>query len=224
MKAFILPILTLTWKDILLELRSREMVVTLGVFSFLVVIIFNFAVEPTPEIVATVAPGILWVTFTFAGILGLGRSFALEKDQGNLEGLMLCPVSRDVIFFGKLAGIFILMLVVEALVLPLFAVLFDLSLFLPEIILVGVLATLGFAAVGTIFSAMAINTRSREIMLPLLFLPVVVPVIIAAVETTSGALQGDSWGEIGKWIQLIAVFDVVFIIVSAFVMQFVLEE
>ena len=224
MRAFWLPILTLTWKDILLELRSREMVVTLGVFAFLVVVIFNFAVEPTAEIVATVSPGILWVTFTFAGILGLGRSFAMEKDQGNLEGLMLCPVSRDVIFFGKLAGIFILMLVVEALVLPLFAVLFDLSFFLPEVILAGVLATLGFAAVGTVFSAMAINTRSREIMLPLLFLPVAVPVIIAAVETTSGALQGDSWGGVGKWIQLIAVFDIVFIIVSAFVMQFVLEE
>ncbi len=224
MKAFWLPILTLTWKDILLELRSREMVVTLGVFSFLVVIIFNFAVEPTAEIVATVSPGILWVTFTFAGILGLGRSFAMEKDLGNLEGLMLCPVSRDVIFFGKMAGIFILMLVVEALVLPLFAVLFDLSFFLPEVILAGVLATLGFAAVGTVFSAMAINTRSREIMLPLLFLPVAVPVIIAAVETTSGALQGESWSDIGKWIQLIAVFDVIFIIVSAFVMQFVLEE
>ena len=224
MKAFWLPILTLTWKDILLELRSREMVVTLGVFSFLVVIIFNFAVEPTAEIVATVSPGILWVTFTFAGILGLGRSFAMEKDRGNLEGLMLCPVSRDVIFFGKMAGIFILMLVVEALVLPLFAVLFDLSFFLPEVILAGVLATLGFAAVGTVFSAMAINTRSREIMLPLLFLPVAVPVIIAAVETTSGALQGESWSDIGKWIQLIAVFDVIFIIVSAFVMQFVLEE
>ena len=224
MKAFWLPILTLTWKDILLELRSREMVVTLGVFSFLVVIIFNFAVEPTAEIMATVSPGILWVTFTFAGILGLGRSFAMEKDRGNLEGLMLCPVSRDVIFFGKMAGIFILMLVVEALVLPLFAVLFDLSFFLPEVILAGVLATLGFAAVGTVFSAMAINTRSREIMLPLLFLPVAVPVIIAAVETTSGALQGESWSDIGKWIQLIAVFDVIFIIVSAFVMQFVLEE
>ncbi|MCZ6614472.1 MAG: heme exporter protein CcmB, partial [Chloroflexi bacterium] len=193
-------------------------------FAFLAVIIFNFAFDPTPEVVALVAPGIIWVAFTFAGVLGFNRSFILEKDKGSLDGLLLCPVSRDVIYLGKLAGSFLFMIVMEALLLPVFAVLYDFSLFIPELLLIAALATLGFAAVGTLFSAMAVNTRSRETMLPLLLLPVAIPVIIAAVVATRGILDGDSFGELGQWWQLLLAFDVIFLVLSSLLFGAVLEE
>jgi len=224
MKSFWGPIFTLAWKDILLEIRTKEIVTSVLVFALLVLLIFNFAIEPTPQTVALVAPGALWVAFTFAGLLGLNRSFVLERDKRSLEGLMLCPVSRDVIFFGKMLGTFLFMLVVEVLMFPIFGVLFNLPLFMPEVALVAFLATLGFVAVGTVFSAMAVNTRSRDIMLPLLFFPVVVPVIIAAVEASAVVIRGESWGDMNRWLQLIAVFDVIFLVVASFTFQFVLEE
>ncbi len=128
MRDFLSPILTLALKDILLEVRTKEIVSSVLLFAFLAVIIFNFAFDPTPAVVALVAPGILWVAFTFAGVLGFNRSFILENDKGSLDGLLLCPVSRDVIYLGKLAGSFLFMIVVEALLLPVFAVLYDFSL------------------------------------------------------------------------------------------------
>ena len=188
------------------------------------VLIFNFAFDPTPAVVTLVVPGILWVAFTFAGMLGFNRSFILEKDKGSLDGLLLCPVSRDVIYLGKLMGTFLFMVVVVALLLPVFAVIYNFSLFIPELLLIAAMATLGFAAVGTLFSAVAVNTRSREILLPLLLLPVAVPVIIAAVEATAAILDGASLGELGRWWQLLLAFDVIFLIISAFLFGAVLEE
>ena len=173
---------------------------------------------------ALVVPGILWVAFTFAGVLGFNRSFILEKGKGSLDGLLLCPVSRDVIYLGKLVGTFLFMIVVEALLLPVFAVLYDFSLFIPELLLIAALATLGFSAVGTLFSAMAVNTRSRETMLPLLLLPMTVPVIIAAVEATGVILDGDSFGELARWWQLLLAFDVIFLVLSSLLFGAVLEE
>ena len=224
MSDFINPILTLAWKDILLELRTKEIITSILLFAFLAVIIFNFAFDPSAEVLVLVVPGILWVALTFAGILGFNRSFILEKDKGSLDGLLLCPVSRDVIYLGKLAVTFLFMLVVEALLLPVFAVLFNTSLFIPGILLIAFLATLGFAAVGTLFSAMAVNTRSREIMLPLLLLPVAIPIIIAAVEATRAILEGTPFGEIARWWQLLLAFDVIFLVVSSFLFGVVLEE
>ena len=224
MREFLSPILTLALKDILLEVRTKEIVSSVLLFAFLAVIIFNFAFDPTPAVVALVAPGILWVAFTFAGVLGFNRSFILEKDKGSLDGLLLCPVSRDVIYLGKFAGSFLFMIVVEALLLPVFAVLYDFSLFIPELLLIAALATLGFAAVGTLFAAMAVNTRSRETMLPLLLLPLTVPVIIAAVEATGAILDGDSFGDLGRWWQLLLAFDVIFLVVSSVLFGAVLEE
>lgn len=224
MREFLSPILTLALKDILLEVRTKEIVSSVLLFAFLAIIIFSFAFDPTPAVVALVAPGILWVAFTFAGVLGFNRSFILEKDKGSLDGLLLCPVSRDVIYLGKLAGTFLFMVVVEALLLPVFAVMYDFSLFIPELLLIAALATLGFAAVGTLFSAMAVNTRSRETMLPLLLLPLTVPVIIAAVEATGAILDGGSLGELGRWWQLLLAFDVIFLVLSSLLFGAVLEE
>ena len=224
MRDFLSPILTLAWKDIMLELRTKDVITSVFMFAFLAAIIFNFAFDPSPAALALVVPGILWVAITFAGVLGFNRSFVLEKDKGSLDGLLLCPVSRDVIYFGKLLSVFTFMLVVEAVLFPVFSVLYNFSLFDPKLFLVAALATLGFAGVGTLFSAIAVNTRSREIMLPVLLLPVVVPVVIAAVEATRSILDGASWSDVGRWWQLILAFDVIFLIVSSFVFGAVLEE
>jgi heme exporter protein B len=211
-------------KDLRLELRSKETVSTILVFSLLVAFIFNFAFDPSPRVVALVGPGIVWVAYVFTGILGLNRSLILEKDQDTLDGLRLAPAGRDAIYAGKLLGTFTLMLVVEALMLPVFLVLFDLSLFTLWFVVVALLATLGFAAVGTIFSAIAVNTRAREVMLPLLFLPVVLPIIIGAVSATGLVIAGGGWKQVGQWVQLMAAFDAVFIVVSSLMFEFVLEE
>lgn len=224
MSSFWGPLAAIVWKDILLEARTKDIIVSVLVFALLVIIIFSFAIEPTPQMVAVVSPGVLWVAFTFGGVLGLHRSFGLEKDRGNLQGLMLAPVGRDTLFFGKLLANFLFMLLVEALVFPVFAVLFNLPLVLPGLVPVALLATLGVATVGTVFSAMAVNTRAREVMLPILFFPVVLPVLIAAVEASGVVLRGGAPGDLGRWVPLLAVFDAIFLVVCPAAFHLVVEE
>ena len=224
MSAVVRPVLALLWKDILLELRTKDIVVSVLLFALIVIVIFNFAIDPTPERVAVIAPGILWVAFVFGGVVGLTRSFALEKDQGNLHGLMLAPVGRDTIYFGKTLGVLVFMVIVEAITFPVFAVLFNLSLALPELVPVVLLGTLGIASVGTVFSAMAVNTRSREVMLPILFLPVVIPVVVAAVEASGVIIRGESGSDLVRWIPLLAVFATVFLVIGPIAFNMVLEE
>ena len=222
MKSYILAVVAILWKDVVLELRTKDIVVSALVFALLVIVVFNFAVTPTPQTVAFVAPGILWIAFTFGGVLGLNRSMALERESGGLHALMLAPVSRDIIFFGKMLGSFLFMLLVEIAVFPVFAVLYNFSLLLPGLIPVAVLATLAIATVGTLFSAIAANTRSREVMLPLLFFPVLVPAVIAAVEASTVVIQGGS--PFDRWIPFLIAFDALFLVVCPFAFQLVVEE
>lgn len=200
------------------------MLVAVLVFSILVIVIFNFAISPTPEMIGLVAPGILWVAFVFGGVLGLTRSFGLERERGAIKGLLLAPVGRDAIFFGKTASIFVLMMVVEAIVFPVFAVLFNLSLWTPWLIPTAFLATLGVAAVGTVFSAMAVNTRAREVMLPLLFLPVAIPAIIAAVEASGLAIRGAEAEEMARWLPFLGAIDVIFLVICPVAFNLVVED
>ena len=224
MKLYFSRIFTLMWKDILLETRTKENITPIIIFASLVLLIFNFALDPTPILIGSVAPGILWTAITFSGILGMSRTFILEKDNGSLEGIIICPVSREIIYFGKMLASLVFMLLIEALIFPIFGILFNLPILIPSVILIAFLTTLGFAAIGTIFSAISVHTRAREIMLPILFFPIVVPIILAAVESTSLAIQFEGWKGIISWIQLIVVFDIIFIVVSAFLFQFALEE
>ncbi len=224
MNGFLRPTIAVLWKDIVLEARTKDIVVAVLVFSLLVILVFNFVIEPAPHMVVLVAPGILWVAFVFGGVLGLTRSFALEKENGSLHGLMLAPVSRDTIFFGKMLAVFLLMLLVEAIVLPIFAVLFNLSLAAPELVPVAVLATLGIATVGTVFSAMAVNTRAREVMLPMLFLPVALPIIIAAVEASGVVVRDGGLGDLARWLPFLAAFDAIFLVVCPIAFHLVVEE
>jgi heme exporter protein B len=221
---FLRKILAIVHKDIIAELRTKEMFSSMFVFALLVIVIFNFAFELRVANVKQVAPGVLWVTFTFAGMLGLNRSFILEKDKGCLEGLLLAPVDRSAIYFGKMLGNLIFMSVVEAIVLPIFWVLFNPPLFSPALILILVLGTLGFAGVGTLFSAIAVHTRAREVMLPILLFPIVVPLMIAAVKITGGLLDGQPLLEMRNWLNLLVGFDIIFLTVSYMTFDYVVEE
>jgi heme exporter protein B len=209
---------------VLSEARTKEIIFSALLFALLVIVTFNFAFGADQADLALVAPGILWVTFTFAGVLSLNRAFVPEKEENCLEGLMASPVPREVIFVGKMLGSLLFMLVIEIIALPVFALLFDLPVFSLQLVLVTFLATVGFVAVGTLFAALAVNTKAREMVLPILFLPVVVPIIISAVRASGAALNGGSWGEMGSWLQILAAFDAIFLVVSFWVFNFVIEE
>ena len=214
----------MAWKDVLTELRARDVVTAVLAFSILSLVIMNFALNASPRLTPVIAPGALWVSFTFAGVLGLTRAFALEKDSGSLEGLLVTPTSREALYVGKMLGSLAFMLTAEAVLLPIFAVLFNISPFQPVFLLIVLLATVGFVAVGTLFSAMAVNTRSREIMLPMLFLPIVLPVVIGSVVASGYALEGRPWGDIERWAQLIAAFDILALVFCALAFEYVIQE
>lgn len=218
-------------KDIRSELRTKEMVASMFVFSVLVLLIFNFTLSLDRETTLALAPGILWVAFVFAGSLGLNRSFASERENRCIHGLMLAPVDRSALYFGKLVSNVIFMLVAEVFLLPLFMVFFNLNLFaelepaafMTFLLVVG-LGTLGYAAVGTTLAAIAANTTMREVLLPVLLFPVAVPVVIGAAESTRLIFQPDLFHSPWGWIRLLAVFAVVFIVVSWLTFEYVLEE
>jgi len=223
---FISKVRTIVWKDFTHELRSKEMLISMCVFSFLVIIIFNFAFPPGMGDVDRIIPGILWVAFIFSGLLGMGRSFGVEKDKGSLQGLLLCPVGRGTIYVGKMVGNFIFMSMMEAFTLAIFSLLFNVNPFpvLIPLVLVIVLGTLGFTVVGTIFSAMSANTRARDVMLSMLVFPIAVPLIIASIKATGKILDGKSLSEIYSWLKILVAFDLTFLLVSYLAFQFVVEE
>ncbi|MCH7642741.1 MAG: heme exporter protein CcmB [Chloroflexi bacterium] len=224
MCAALATIWALARKDLLLEMRSREIVLAIVVFALLVITIFTFAIDLTPSRSRDVGPGVLWAAVAFAGVLGINRSFAMEAEGNTLDGLMLTPVSRELIFFGKSLGNFIFIAVAQVVIFPVFEALFNISVLRIETFVIALLASIGFAAVGTAFAAVSVRVRSREIMLPLLFLPTVIPLIMAAVESTSVVVNGGSWSGFSAWLQLAIAFDVIFVIASAVLFQFVLED
>lgn len=217
-------VIAIIWKDTISEIRTKEIVSSVLVFTLLVIIIFNFAFDVSRETMALVAPGMIWVTFAFAGVLSLNRSFIPEKEQGCLEGLMVCPVSREVIYIGKMLGSLLFLLVIEAIALPIFAFLFNLPVLSLQLIATTVLTTVGFVAIGTLFSALAVNTKAREMVLPILFLPVVIPIIICAVKASGLALSRGSWSGLASWLEIIGAFDVIFLVVPFLIFAFVIEE
>lgn len=216
--------LTIFKKDVLSEIRTKDILGSVLVFALLIVVILNFAFESGTESFKLVAPGVLWITFTFAGMLNISRSFVQEKESGCLEGLTLCPVGRESIYLGKMLGCLAFMLMVEVVILPIFSILFNLSLFMPMLIVVVFLGTLGFATVGTIFSALSVHTKARDVMLPLIFFPIVVPVLIAAVKASSLIFSGATWGELGSWLAILGAFDIVFLVAAAWVFENVIEQ
>jgi len=229
-RAFLRALWAVVSKDLSAELRSRELLSAMLVFSLLVILIFNFALELDTQARSNVTSGVLWVTFTFAGTLGLNRSMGMEKDRGCMDGLLLAPVDRSVIFFGKTLASLVFMLVVEIIILPIYSILYNVNLFNIGLIVVILLGSVGYVAVGTLLSSMTIQTRTRDILLPILLFPVALPILIPAIKASSGFLlsstlpQGLPMDEIWPWLNLLVVYDVVFIAVAFMIFDYIVEE
>lgn len=223
---YIRQLRALIWKEVLVELRARETVLAGAVFALLVLVIFNFAFDLRVENVAEVAPGVLWVTVTFAGVLSLGRAFARERDRRTLDGLLLAPIDRSALYLAKVAASCASMFVVEIVAVPAFIGLFNVRVELPLLVLGLVLGTFGLSGVGTLFAAIAAHTRAREVLLPLLLFPIQVPVILATVKTTGAAIRvpGVEPPEIAQWLGLLVAFDALFLSLSVLLFEYVIEE
>jgi len=220
--------LYLAWKDLLMEFRTKQMLNSMVIFSLLVIVIFNYSFSNIlfNLEVADIAPGILWIAFTFAGMLGLSRSFASEMEEGCLDGLKLCPVDPSTIYLGKVVSNLVIMFMIEAIIVPLFIVLFNFSDVkgLAGLIVIILLGTIGFILVGTLFSALTVNMRTREILLPVILFPIIIPLIMSSVMATQKVLStGDLFSAIDE-IRLLVVYDLVFFIAAQLVFEYVIED
>lgn len=222
--SFLAKVWAIVVKDVAAELHTREMVSAMLVFSVLALLIFSFALDLRGDVARAAAPGVLWATVAFAGTLGLSRSLAREQQAGCIDGLLLAPVDRSAIFFGKALGNLVFMVVVEVVLLPLFSALFDVPLLRPGVLVVTALGTVGYAAVGTLLAAIAVNTRAREVMLPILLLPLAIPALIAAVQATGGLMDGGTLPEVGGWVRILVVYDLIIVAVSVLTFGYVVEE
>lgn len=212
-------------KDLLLELRSRERVLSMGTFAALVAVVFSFALDPSVR-AREIAGAMIWVTVLFAGTLGMGRAFALEREADALTGVLVSPVDRGALFLGKWLANLAVVLVVEAVIFPVYGLFFGLPYgrSLPALVAVVVLATLGFIALGTLFGAIAAHTRLGETLLPILMLPLLIPVVIFAASATQRLLAGRPVAEISSQLRMLAAFDLLFLFVCTALFGAVLEE
>ena len=221
---FLKAVSAVVWKDVQAEFRSRELFSAMLVFSLLIILIFNFALELDIKTRQSVTAGVLWATFAFAGTLGLNRSMAIEKDRGCLDGLLLAPVDRSAIYFGKVISNLAFMLIVEIIVLPVYSLLYNINLFQPGLLMVILLGSIGYVGVGTLLSAMSVQTRTRDILLPILLFPVVIPVLLAAVKASDGFLNGVELSEILLPINILIGYDIIFISVAFMFFENIVEE
>lgn len=213
-------------KDLRVELRSRTALVSAVTFAALVLVIFNYARDPGATTREELGPSVLWITFTFAGVIALNRSFFLERENSALDGLLLAPVSRSAIFLGKYAANLAFVLVIEAVTLPLFVLFYgvDLRGNLAGIVATAVLATVGFVAIGTLLAAMTVRTRFAELMLPLLIFPFLLPPVSWAAQITTRLLAGRPWSEIAEGLKLIGFYDLVFVTLCLLLFPSLMDE
>jgi heme exporter protein B len=217
-------LLAVTRKDIQSELRGREIVSAMFLFAMLAVIIFSIALELDREARENTVAGVLWVTIIFAGMLGLGRSMAVEKDKGSLDALLIAPVHRSALFFGKMLANLLFTLMVGLMLMVLLTVLFNISLLRPDILVILILGTLGFASAGTLLASISVYARARESLLPILLLPVMLPIVMSAVRASNALLSDlneESWL---PWLRLLAIVDVAFLVATFFLFDYVVEE
>ncbi len=212
-------------KDLLLELRRRESVVSMFFFGTLLLFVFHFAFEIPPERAAEMAPGLLWLAFIFTGTLGLTQLFQAERENHCLEALLLGPMDRAALYLAKVAFNFILMLLVEVIVFPLFWILFNMAFWelLPSLFLVALLGTMGFCVLGTLFSAVTLKARARELLLPLILFPLMIPVILATVRGMEILLRTGQFEEAIPWLRLLVGFDVIFLTAGFLIFEWVIE-
>ena len=214
----------LTLKELRIEARNRDVAIAIVMFASLVIAIFAIAIEPTSRNAIEAGPGVLWAAITFAGVVGLTRASSHELENDAVGALMMAPVSRDLLFIGKSLGNFLFLCVATLIVFVVFTFMFNLSIFRLEILLVALLASLGFSSVGTLFSSLTFRVRAREVLLPMLFLPSVTPLLFAAIRVTAAAASGEGWTASLPWLQLAVAYDVIFVTASALLFGYVLDD
>jgi len=226
-KGFLRAVWLVTRKDLLIETRTREIFFTTVFFALACVMVFAFGFVREGRPVQDAAAGILWIAIAFSGTLALGRAFERERQAETLRALLLSPIDRPALYVGKLLGILALLVAVEALVVPLVALMFQARMFDHALLMLGLLGagTLGFAAVGTLFAAMLVRARSRDVMLPVLLYPITVPVIIAGVRGTAALLQPEADLPMARaWLAMLVFFDVVFVTLALWTFEPVMTE
>jgi heme exporter protein B len=217
---------TLAWKDLRIEYRSPQAFLTTLFFALLILIVFNFAFDPGNRAIEEAAAGILWVSLLFPGTIQLNRSFQSEREEGTLFGLILSPVDRGILFFGKFFANWLLLVLVDLLIFGAFVVFYNVPARLEMlwILVLMALVALVFSAVGTLFAAMVSGLRTKDVLLPVLLFPILVPVVIAAVNATQEVLSPASFEFFYRWLKLLAVCDVIFVSACFVVFDFVLED
>ena len=217
--------LAVVWKDVLVERRSKETINAVLFFSVLLLFVFEFTLGADRDRLLAVLPGLLWLAVLLAGLLGLGRSFVLERDNDCWEALLLTPGDKGAVYVGKLVGNLLLMGLVEVVVLTLFTLFMnvDVGRAMPQLLVILLLGTLGIAAVGTLFGAMTAHVRARELLFPVLLLPVLVPVLLAIVKSTEALLAGQTLGDVDHWVKLLIAADVIYVVAGLLTFDVLLE-
>ncbi|MGH2447842.1 MAG: heme exporter protein CcmB [Chloroflexota bacterium] len=212
-------------KDVLLEARSRASLNAMLFFAGLLLLIFSFALGPDRQQLQTVAPGLIWLALIFAGLLAFGRSYQLEAENNAFEGLLLVARHRSAIYLGKLLGAGAVIFLIEIIIVPIMAILYDLNLWqaMPALLLIGLLGILGYAAIGALYGALTMSLRTREVLLPLLLLPVTVPVILGATVAT-GAIMAGRPDALQPWVGVLVVFDAIFITLGLLTYEYAVGE
>ncbi len=219
-------IFTIFLKDIKLDLRSMENFISMLFFSVVILLVFAFALPSDYSNQLVIVPGIFWVTFLLSGILSLGKSFQIEKENSCMEALLLSPVSRGSIFLGKMLGNIVFILLIQILIIPVFSVLFYpivLSYF-AELVLLSFIASVGFSSLGTLLAGLTTDLRSKEIILPIILFPLLVPLLLACVRITQEILGGHGFAGVQDWLKLLIGFNLIFLIVSYLTFDFIMEK
>ena len=225
-KIFLQQVLALLAKDLKTEWRTREIFTSMFVFAVLVIVVFNFAIGADTELIRQVASGVIWIALSFASVLGLQRTGQMESEEDSLQGVLLALHDRSALFIAKMLAQMVYLLVVALYILPLCGIWFHIDFIacIGELAIVFMLGILGLSIVGTLFAMITLHTRAREVMLPILFLPVSVPLTIASVYATSQLIAGMTLRDIADYISLIGVFDIVFFTLALLVFDYILEE
>lgn len=224
MKQFTNVVFAIFWKDLLAEKRTREILGTMLVFALTVILIFVFAFDLSVEMRSKAAPGVIWVTLCFAGTISLNRSMSLEKDREGFDGLLLAPVDRTAIFFGKALVNWVYLLITAAIIVPVYSLFNNVNLFSWGFAGVILLGTLGYILTGTLLSSLSLQLRSRDMLLPVLLFPVLIPLLLSAVRASTTLLQGGAQGELSTWLLLLAGYDLLFAAVGLMVFDKIIEE
>ena len=214
----------LLWKDLILELRSKDFIVSVLIFSILTITVFSQAINFTTMNPNEIGPAILWVSVAFSAAIGIPKIYAKEKEENTIESLLVTPINRDLIFLAKSTSIFILLIFCEIIIFSLSIVFFNIQLFNPIIILISIITTFGYSSVGALFGAMMIRTKTSEFLLPIIFLPIIIPLLIFAIGSTEIALEQNNWMKSLPWIGLGITYNLVFFPLSIFLFEKIIIE